>query len=50
MVADVAEDAHDALADDDDLEVRIDVGLDALVEERGVEPVGVGAVGKLLCS
>src|SRR6266576_6521572 len=48
VVAHVAEDAHDALADDDDLETRVHVGLDVLVEEGGVEPVGVGAVGEFL--
>ena len=48
VVAHVAEDAHDALADDDDLEMQVHVGLDAFVEEGGVEPVGVGAVGELL--
>ncbi len=48
MVGDVAEDAHDALADDDDLEARVHVGLDVIVPVGGVEPVGVGAVGELL--
>ena len=33
VIGHVAEDAHDALADDDDLKMRIHVGLDALVEE-----------------
>jgi hypothetical protein len=36
------------LAEDDDLEMRIDVGLDAIVEERSIKPVGIGAVGELL--
>ena len=49
VIAHVAEDAHDALADDDDLEARIHVGLDVLVEEGRVEPVGIGAVGEF-CS
>src|SRR6266851_4856614 len=47
VVAHVAEDAHNALTNDDDLETQIHVGLDALVEEGGVEPVGIGAVGEL---
>ena len=48
VVGHVAEDAHCALAKDDDLETQVHVGLDALVEEGGVEPVGVGAVAELL--
>src|SRR6202020_219865 len=48
VVADVTDDTHNALPDDDDLELGVHVSLDALVEEGGVEPVGVGAVGELL--
>lgn len=33
VITHVAEDTHEALSDDDDLEMRIHVGLDALVEE-----------------
>ena len=29
VIGDVAKDAHEALADDDDLEARVHVGLDA---------------------
>src|SRR6202034_3159532 len=47
VVADIADDAHEALADDNDLQMGIHMSLDVLVEERGVEPVGVGAIGKL---